>query len=313
MQEMRVLITDGLHDRGKEILGAAAQVDEKVGISAEALLEAVPEYDALIVRGRTKVSAQVFEAGERLKVVGRAGVGVDNIDLAAAKAHGVIVVNAPQAAILAVAEHTLGLLFALARMIPRADASMKAGEWLKKDLVGVQLEGKVLGVIGLGNIGSAVAHRAEFLGLKVLGYDPYVTMDEMFRWGAEPVTLSELYVRADFISLHVPLNPETHRMINAQALESMKLGVRLIDTARGGIIDETALLEALESGHVAGAALDVYAQEPPGISALVAHPNVIATPHIAAQTLESQVRVAEDIAAEVLAALGDGGLRWRVV
>jgi D-3-phosphoglycerate dehydrogenase len=313
MQGTRILITDGLHASGLEILSAAAQVDDRTGISAEGLLGAMAAYDALIVRGRTKVTAQVFEAGRRLKVVGRAGVGVDNIDLAAARMHGVTVVNTPQANSLAVAEHTIGLMLALARMIPRASAGMKAGKWLKKELVGVELEGKVLGVIGLGNIGSAVAHRAELLGMRVLGHDPQLSPDELRCWGAEPVDLPDMYARADFVSLHVPLTPETRGIVNEQSLGQMKSGVRLICTARGGIIDETALLEALELGHVAGAALDVFAQEPPGLSALVTHPNVISTPHIGAQTVEAQARVAQDIATEVLAALGGEALRWRVV
>ena len=313
LQELRILITDGLHERGIELLSAAAQVDDRAGISVEGLLEVVPEYDALIVRGRTKVSEEVFAAGKRLKVVGRAGVGVDNIDLTAAKTHGVIVINAPRATSLAVAEHTLGLMLALARLIPRADASMKTGKWLKKDLTGVELNGKVLGVIGVGNIGSAVAHRADFLGMRVLGYDPHRTKGEMYRWGAQPAALANLYAQADFVSLHVPLIPETRGMIDAQALGSMKPSVRLICTARGGIIDEMALLDALESGHVAGAALDVFAGEPPGMTALVAHPNVIATPHVGAQTVEAQARAAEDIATEVLVALSEGTLRWRVV
>lgn len=313
LQAKRVLISDGLHESGVQHLRAQVLVEDRAGISAEELLDAVSGCDALVVRGRTKVTAQVLEAASILKVVGRAGVGVDNIDLVAAKAYGVIVVNAPQASTLAVAEYTLGLMLALARMIPQADASMKAGKWLKKDLAGVELNGKVLGVIGVGNIGSAVAHRAEFLGLKVLGYDPHISMDEMFRWGAEPVTLADLYARADFVSLHVPLIPETRCMIDAQALGNMKPGVRLICTARGGIIDEMALLDALELGHVAGAALDVFAQEPPGMTALVAHPNVIATPHVGAQTVEAQARAAEDIATEVLVALSGGTLRWRVV
>ena len=313
LQELRILITDGLHGRGTELLSAAAQVDDRAGISVEGLLEVVPEYDALIVRGRTKVSEEVFAAGKRLKVVGRAGVGVDNIDLTAAKTHGVIVINTPQATSLAVAEHTLGLMLALARLIPRADASMKTGKWLKKDLTGVELNGKVLGVIGVGNIGSAVAHRADFLGMRVLGHDPHRTKDEMYRWGAQPAALANLYAQADFVSLHVPLIPETRGMIDAQALGSMKPSVRLICTARGGIIDEMALLDALESGHVAGAALDVFAEEPPGMTALVAHTNVIATPHVGAQTVEAQARAAEDIATEVLVALSEGILRWRVV
>ena len=313
LQKLRILITDGLHERGTELLSAAAQVDDRTGISMEGLLEVVPEYEALIVRGRTKVSEEVFAAGKSLKVVGRAGVGVDNIDLTAAKTHGVIVINAPRATSLAVAEHTLGLMLALARLIPRADASMKTGKWLKKELTGVELNGKVLGVIGVGKIGSAVAHRADFLGMRVLGYDPHRTKDEMYRWGAQPAALANLYAQADFVSLHVPLIPETRGMIDAQALGSMKPGVRLICTARGGIIDEMALLDALESGHVAGAALDVFAGEPPGMTALVAHPNVIATPHVGAQTVEAQARAAEDIATEVLVALSEGILRWRVV
>jgi D-3-phosphoglycerate dehydrogenase len=313
MQETKVLIADSLHPSGKKILNAAAQVDDCAGISADALLEAIPDYDALIVRGRTKVSAQVIAAGRALKVVGRAGVGVDNIDLEAAKEQGVAVVNAPQATSLAVAELTLGLMFALARMIPRADASIKSGQWLKKQFVGVELHGKVLDVIGVGNIGSLVAHHAELMGMKVLGHDPRRTADELRRWGAEPAALSDLYARADFVSVHVPLTPETRVMLDGQAFESMKPGVRLICTARGGIIDEQALLNALESGHVVGAALDVFGQEPPGLSPLVTHPNVITTPHIGAQTSEAQVRVSQDIAAEVLAALSGGDLRWRVV
>jgi D-3-phosphoglycerate dehydrogenase len=313
LQEMRILITDSLHESGTELLRAEAQVDDRAGIPAKDLLEAISEYDALIVRGRTQVTARVFEAGTRLKVVGRAGVGVDNIDLASAKAHGVIVVNAPKATTLAVAEHTLGLMLALARMIPRADANMKTGKWLKKDLGGVELNGKVLGVIGVGNIGSAVAHRADFLGMKVLGYDPHRTRDEMYRWGAQPVALADLFAQADFISLHAPLNAETRCMIDAQALGTMKPGVRLICTARGGIIDEAALLEALESGHVAGAALDVFEVEPPGTTALATHPNVIATPHIGAQTSQAQARAAQDIAEEILSALRGEPLHWQMV
>ena len=312
MSNWKILVTDGLEDCGLSILRETAQVDDRPGISAEDLLKEIPAYDALIVRGRTKVTAAVFEAAPRLKAVGRAGVGVDNIDLMAAKNCQVTVVNAPVATTLAVAELTLGLLLALARAIPYADASMKKGQWAKKQLEGIELHGKVLGIIGMGNIGSAVGQRAAALGMQVLGYDPLLSEEIIAQHGARPVTLSDLYAGADFISLHIPLNAETRGIIDAQALGQMKAGVRLVCAARGGVIDEAALLAALQSGHAAGAALDVFAQEPPGQTDLVAHPNVIATPHIGAQTAEAQMRAAADIASEVLAVLNGEALRWRV-
>ena len=313
MPEWNILLTDGLEDEGQTILRRAARVDDRKGITAEELALAISSYHALIVRGRTKVSAQLLQAASQLRVVGRAGVGVDNIDLAAAKAQGVIVVNTPQATTLAVAELTLALLLALARLIPQADAAMKSGQWLKNQLVGIELNGKVLGLIGMGNIGGAVAQRAAAMGMSVVGYDPYLSVEEISRRGAKPVPLNELFARADFISLHVPLSPETRNTLNGQTLAQMKRGVRLICTAHGGLIDETALLGALESGQVAGAALDVFNQEPPGLTALVSHQNVIATPHTGAQTAEAQQRAAFDIAVEVLAALNGKPLRWQVV
>jgi D-3-phosphoglycerate dehydrogenase / 2-oxoglutarate reductase len=313
MSNWKILITDGLEETGLEILRAGAQVDTREALPADELLQVIGDYEALIVRGRTKVTGQVFAGGKKLKVVGRAGVGVDNIDLAAANAHGVTVVNSPLATSQAVAEHTLGLMLALARSIPRADAGLKSGQWLKKDLLGVELQGKVLGVIGMGNIGSTVAHLAAALGMLVLGFDPLISPDEIQQRGAEPVSLREIYGRADFVTIHVPITQETRGMINGQSLGLMKRGVRLVCSARGGLIDETALLGALESGQVAGAALDVFTQEPPGVSALVTHPAVVATPHIGAQTVEAQARAARDIAQEVLSALKGEHLRWRVV
>jgi D-3-phosphoglycerate dehydrogenase len=313
MTTWKVLITDGLSDKGIAILASAAQVDNKPDISADDLLKVAGEYDALVVRGRTKVTPAVFEAGNRLKVVGRAGVGVDNIDLTAARSHGVTVVNAPKSTSLAVAELALGMMFALARMIPKADGTMKQGLWIKKQLEGIELTGKTLGIVGMGNIGSALAARAAGLGMSVIGYDTLVSPDEIKQRGAEPVPLVELYGKADFISFHLPLSPESKGMVNGQVFAQMKRGVRLIDAARGGIIDETALLAALESGQVAAAALDVFSTEPPGLTALVAHPNVVATPHIGAQTEEAQDRAAEDIASEVLTALSGGLLRWKIV
>jgi D-3-phosphoglycerate dehydrogenase len=312
MPEFKILITDGLDETGQAILRASAKVDNRAGISSADLLRAVPEYDALIVRGRTKVTAPVFEAGTRLKVVGRAGVGVDNIDLEAAKSRGVTVVNAPTSTTVAVAELTFGLLLALAREFPRADAAMKEGKWLKKEFEGVELSGKTLGIIGAGRIGMEVAERAQAFGMNVVAYDPLVSADEILKRGVEPAALDELYDCADFISLHLPLTVQTRDMVGALAFSQMKDGVRIVCAARGGIINESALLDALNSGKVAGAALDVFEKEPPGLTETVSHPRVIATPHIGAQTAEAQIRAANDIAEEVLNALQGKPLRWKV-
>jgi D-3-phosphoglycerate dehydrogenase len=255
----------------------------------------------------------MFEAAGQLKVIGRAGVGVDNIDLEAARSHEVTVVNAPESTTLAVAELTIGLMLAMAREIPRADAGMKQGAWLKQEISGLELHGKTLGILGVGRIGAEVAKRASAFGMTVLGYDSRYSNPEIKVRVAEPVGLEDLYARSDFVSLHLPLTDETRSMVNVQAFGQMKLGVRIVSVARGGILDESALLNALESGQVAGAALDVFASEPPGASELVRHPNVIATPHIGAQTAEAQSRAAEDIANEVLAALKGEPLRWKVI
>jgi D-3-phosphoglycerate dehydrogenase len=312
MPDWNILITDGLDEEGQSILRAQAVLDDRSGISPADLLQAISAYDALVVRSRTKVTAEVLSAASRLKVVGRAGVGVDNIDLGAARQRGIAVVNAPVATTLAVAEQALGLMLSLARHIPQADAAMKAGRWIKKELMGSEINGKTLGIIGMGNIGAAVAQRAAALGMSVLGYDPLLPAEVIQARHARPVTLPELYATSDFISLHVPLTPETRGMIGRETIAQMKHGVRLVCTARGGLIDENALLAALESGQVGGAALDVFSQEPPGLTPLIAHPRLIATPHVSAQTEEAQVRAAVDIAQEVLAALDGKPLRWRV-
>jgi len=309
----KILLTDGLHEDGQARLRAGAQTDNRTGITPEELLTIVGEYDALIVRSRTKVNVDVFTAAKKLKAVGRAGVGVDNIDLTAASAHGVTVVNAPISTSVAVAELTIGLMLAISRNIGQADSNMKAGQWIKKQLSGIELNNKTLGVIGMGNIGGEVARRAEAMGMNVIGHDPLIPADVIRQRNAEPVGLDEIYSRSDFITLHVPLTAETRGMLNGQAFAQMKRGVRLVCAARGGVIDETALLGALESGQVAGAGLDVFATEPPGLTALVAHPNVVATPHIGAQTVEAQTRAATDIADEVLAVLNGKPLRWKVV
>jgi D-3-phosphoglycerate dehydrogenase len=312
MTNHKILITDGLDETGLSILRKSATVDDKSGISADDLLKVISEYDALIVRGRTKVTASVMDAASKLKVIGRAGVGVDNIELDAAKGHGIAVVNAPVSTSLAVAELTFGLLLAMAREIPRADAGMKQDKWLKKDLTGVELNGKTLGVIGYGRIGMEVGKRAFAFGMNVIAYDPLISEDEIVKRGAEPVSIQDLYAWSDFISLHLPLSVQTRDMIGPLAFSQMKDGVRIVCAARGGIIDESALVAALNSGKVAGAALDVFAQEPPGLTETVSHPRVIATPHIGAQTAEAQSRASEDIANEVLSALRGESLRWKV-
>lgn len=312
MAAWKVLLTDGLEENGKEILRSAAEVTDQSGISAEDLLKVVGQYDALIVRGRTKVTESVLAAAPHLKVVGRAGVGVDNIDLAAAKAYQVTVVNSPLATTVAVAELTLSLMLSLVRELPRADASMKAGKWLKKEFEGRELFGKTLGVIGFGRIGSAVAARAKAFEMKILAYDPLVSAEEIKKRGGEPVSLDELLTAADMITMHMPLTADSRNLLNAEALAKTKAGVYIVCAARGGVIDEEALLAALNSGHVAGAALDVFANEPPGTTELVAHPHVIDSPHIGAQTVEAQARAANDIAEEILNALAGKPLRWKV-
>lgn len=312
MTTYKILLADGLDAIGQSNLRASAEVDDRSGISADDLIMTIPEYDALIVRGRTKVTASVIDAATRLKVIGRAGVGVDNIDLEAAKKRSIAVVNAPTSTSLAVAELTFGLLLAIAREIPRADAGMKQGQWLKKELEGVELNGKTLGVIGFGRIGAEVGKRAAAFGMNVIAYDPLISEDEIQARGAEPASLQDLYAWSDFISLHMPLTVDTRDMVGPLAFSQMKDGVRIVCAARGGIIDESALVAALNSGKVAGAALDVFGKEPPGLTEAVSHPRVIATPHIGAQTAEAQSRASEDIAQEVLSALRGESLRWRV-
>jgi D-3-phosphoglycerate dehydrogenase len=312
MPDYKILISDGLDGRGQSILRASADVDSHDKLPADDLLRRIPEYDALIVRGQTRVTPAVLDAAPRLRVIGRAGVGVDNIDLEAAKTHKVAVVNAPTSTTVAVAELAFGLLLALTREIPRADAGMKQGQWLKKEFEGVELNGKTLGIIGFGRIGMEVGRRAAAFGMSVIVYDPNVLEHELEHGSGEPVSLQDLLAWSDFISLHLPLNVQTRDLLGPMAFSQMKDGVRLISTARGGIVDEAALLDALNRGKVAGAALDVFEKEPPGLTELVAHPRVIATPHIGAQTAEAQSRAAEQIAGEVLAALRGEPLRWKV-
>lgn len=303
----RIQIADKIADIGLDRLRAKAEVVEDDSLAG------INQIDALIVRGATHVGRADIERGRpRLSVIGRAGVGVDNIDLDAAADHDVIVVNAPLAATNAVAEHALGLMFALARRTPRADAAMKHGQWPKKALMGTELEGHTLGVLGMGRIGSALAAKATALGMTVLGYDPPLADDEIRRRGAKPTGFIELLEHADYISVHVPLTDDTRGLIGADEFDHMRASSRLVCAARGGVVDEAALLAALNDGKIAAAGLDVFADEPPGATPLVQHPNVIATPHLGAQTEEAQSRASQDIAEEVLAALAGDDLRWRV-
>ena len=312
MSNPNILISDGLDEQGQSLLRKSATVDDRTDISAADLLTVISEYDGLIVRGRTKVPASVMEATTRLKVIGRAGVGVDNIDLEAAKKHNITVVNTPMSTTVAVAELTFGLMLSLARDIPRADSAMKQGKWLKKELEGMELNGKTLGIIGMGRIGTQVGRYASAFGMNIIAYNPQITEDEIKERGAEPVSIQDLYAWSDYITLHLPFTVHTRDLVGPLAFSQMKDGVRIVSTARGGIIDEVALLNALNSGKVAGVALDVFEKEPPGLTELVAHPRVIGTPHIGAQTAEAQSRAAEDVAVEVLSALQNKPLRWKV-
>ncbi len=302
----RILVADGMTDDALTRLRQEADV-------VEGGLETAADVDALIVRGRSRVTEDVLASGRpRLRVVGRAGVGIDNIDLEAARRLGVIVVHAPLAATISVAEHALALMFALARRLPTADAGLRRGEWRKGGLEGSELFGKTLGLVGFGRIGRALGQRAAALGMRLMAFDPLLAPEAIRQAGASPVDLPTLLAEADYVSLHVPLEPSTRRLIGAAELARLRPGARLINTSRGGIVDETALLRALEDGRLAGAALDVFETEPPGPTALVTHPAVVVTPHIAAQTAEAQARASADVAAEVLAALRGDPLRWRV-
>jgi D-3-phosphoglycerate dehydrogenase len=309
----KILVADGLSPAGIRLLETVGEVSANPKITADELRAALPAYQALVVRSRTKVNKSVIEAGPALKVIGRAGVGVDNIDVAAAVAAGIVVVNSPMAASVSVAEHTLGLMLALARQIAAADASMKAGKWEKSAFMGGELAGKTLGLLGLGRIGALVANRAAAFGMAVLAYDPFLTETQIAERNAQPGTFEAVLQGADYLSLHLPLSRETRGLIGAPQLALMKPGSRLVCAARGGVLDEAALRAALDSGHLAGAALDVFEQEPPAPGSLAEHPRVIATPHIGAQTGEAQTRAGLAIAEEVSAVLQGKAPRWRVL
>ncbi|MBX9670159.1 MAG: phosphoglycerate dehydrogenase [Candidatus Obscuribacterales bacterium] len=306
----RVLVADQISDRGLEILAERLDVTYDPKITAEKLLETIGEYDALLVRSRTNVTSDVIERGTKLKVIGRAGVGVDNIDVKSATEQGVLVVNSPEGNTASAAEHTLALMFSLARNVPAADASMKSGQWERSQFMGVELFNKVLGVIGLGKIGGRVAAAALALGMKVLVYDPFISEERAKQLNLVSVPLEEIWMRADFITIHTPKNAQTTNLINGTVLSRIKPGVRIINASRGGIIDEAALARAIKDGRVAGAALDVFDDEPPKDSALVElGSKVVLTPHLGASTVEAQFNVAIDLAEQIRDYLTEGMAR----
>jgi D-3-phosphoglycerate dehydrogenase len=313
-----VLVADPIAPEGVAYLRRFAAVEERHGLGTAGLAAIIGEYDALVVRSETKVTAPVFAAAERLRVVARAGVGVDNIDVEAATRRGVVVVNSPTGNIAAAAEHTVALLLALARHIPAANAALRAARWERARYVGVEVRGKTLGIVGIGKVGAEVARRAGEggLGMRLLAADPYAAPEHARKLNAELMPLEQLLAESDFITLHTSLTTGTRGLIGAAELARTKPGARVINCARGGVVDEAALLAALESGHLAGAALDVFSQEPPLgnelLARLIAHPAVVATPHLGASTEEAQVSVALDVAEQVEEVLRGGAARAAV-
>jgi D-3-phosphoglycerate dehydrogenase len=301
---MRILVTEPLSQRGIDLLEKDFQVDVREDLALEGLRQVIAPYDALIVRSQTRVTADVLEAAENLKVVARAGIGLDNVDVEAATRRGVMVVNAPQSNIVSAAEHTIGLLLAQARNIPQADAALRRGEWDRERFQGVELAGKTLGVVGAGRVGAMVAHRALAFGMRVIAFDPYVSREHARELGIELMpTLEALLVQADFVSVHLPRTPETEGMIGERELALVKPGARLINTARGGIVDEDAVARALKDGRLAGGAFDVFDREPATESSLFEFDQVVVTPHLGASTVEAQDKAGTAIAEMVRLAL----------
>jgi D-3-phosphoglycerate dehydrogenase len=308
----KILVSDSIAEEGINVLRSEADVDIKLKLKPNELISIIPDYDALVVRSETKVTAEVIEAGKKLQVIGRAGIGVDNIDLEAATRHGVVVVNAPAGNAVATAEHAIALLLALARHIPQAYSRLKAGEWRREGFIGTEVRNKILGIIGLGRVGSEVARLAKGLEMKLIVYDPFVSAEKGRHLGVELVSLEELLRRSDFITVHVPLTEATRGLIGKKELALVKPTVRIINAARGGVIDEEALYRALEEGRVAGAAIDVFSKEPATDNILLKSDKVIATPHLGASTAEAQTSVAVDVAEQILAVLKGQSARYAV-
>jgi D-3-phosphoglycerate dehydrogenase len=309
---MRILVAESIAPEGIEALGTHHEVDVRPGLSPDQLREAIAPYDALVVRSQVAVDAALIGAGTHLQVIGRAGVGVDNVDLEAATRAGITVVNAPTGNTIAAAEHTIGLLFAVARRIAGADASVRRGEWTRAAFQGVQLRGRTLGIVGLGKIGMAIADRVRALEMAIIGVDPYVAPEQAALHGIEIVELPQLLERADVLTVHVPLTRATTGLIDARAIARMRPGAILLNVARGGIFDEAAVAGALHDGRLGGAGIDVFEHEPPIGSPLLDAPNVVLTPHLGASTAEAQVAVAEEVAGQVLDVLEGRGARYAV-
>jgi D-3-phosphoglycerate dehydrogenase len=300
---MKVLVADPIAKEGLEILKGKVDVDVKTGLKPEELIKIIGDYDALIVRSETQATPDIIKAGKKLQVIARAGVGLDNINIEAATQQGVVVVNAPTGNTISACEHSMALMLALARHVPQANAKLKSNLWNRKEYVGTELKNKTLGVIGLGNVGSEVARRAQAFAMRILGYDPFVSEDYAHNLGIELVPLEKIYKEADFITLHLPLNKDTKGIIGPREFAMMKPSVRIINCARGGLMDEEALYNAVEEGKIAGAAVDVFSKEPATDSILFKSDKIIVTPHLGASTTEAQVGVAIDAAEQVLAVL----------
>ena len=311
---MKILVTDDVSMSGLQPLrDAGLLVEKKMGLTEKLLHESLRDYEGLIVRSETKVTADLIEAAKTLRVIGRAGVGVDNIDVPAATARGIVVMNAPDGNTITTAEHTIALLVALARRVPQANSSLKSGKWERKNFVGTELQGKTLGIIGLGRIGRVVASRARALGMNIVAYDPFVSLEQTRDLDVESASFDEVLARADFLTIHTPLTSETRHIIGTDAFQKMKQGARIINCARGGLIDEQALYEAITSGKIGGAALDVFEEEPPPADhPLLKLEEVIATPHLGASTMEAQEGVAVTVAEQMRDYLLTGALRGAV-
>ncbi len=299
----KVLIAEPLAEAGVELLRARYEVDARAGMTHAELLAAIADADALVVRSATRVDAEVLEAARRLKVVGRAGIGLDNVDVAAATRLGILVANAPQSNVISAAEHTVALILAQARNIPQAHAALRAGRWERGRFQGAELYGKTLGVVGLGRVGTLVAQRLGAFGMRLVAYDPFVSRDRAAQLGVELVSLAEVLARADVLTVHLPKTAQTVGLVGERELAAMKPGARLVNTARGGIVDELALAKAVESGHLAGAALDVFAEEPTIASPLFGLDSVVVTPHLGASTAEAQDKAGVTIAEQIILAL----------
>jgi len=296
---MKVLVTDQISEEGIDVLRNKAQVDFKVGLKPEEIVAIIGDYEALMVRSQTRVTAEIIEAGKKLQVIARAGVGIDNVDIEAATRCGVVVVNAPTGNTVSAAEHTVALILASARNIPQANAVLRTGVWRRNDFMGTELRGKTLGIIGLGNVGSEVAKRAQGFEMKLLGVDPLVSVEYTKKIGVELVELKQLLKEADFITLHLPLTAQTRGLLGAKELALVKPSVRIINCARGGLIDEKELVKAIREKRVAGAAIDVFEKEPTTESVLFEEDGIIVTPHLGASTTEAQVLAARDVAEQI--------------